>query len=226
MLHRFLLSVQGPLDWPSCFSKPCTTLSLFFLVGSLFKATLFNFSVLKPYLEQRDRRLLHPGYRATLVCVCACECVLPGCLKSLDSNQGEGKTFSLPLSLSLYYFVWDPSLWLIVSTIPGSQFNFGSPVQSGAATFPYFLQMREDGMINVISGNTGSVPSSLPRSLSRSLPPSILTLFFLLLLLSFLWTWSTNPSLRCCYVVVVVVVRLPWRWAVSRSEPRIRLRRV
>lgn len=52
--------------------------------------------------------------------------------------------------------------------------------------------------------------------------------FILLVLiqgLSLLWTWSTNPSLRCCYVVVVVV-RLPWRWAVSRSEPRIRLRRV
>lgn len=52
--------------------------------------------------------------------------------------------------------------------------------------------------------------------------------FILLVLiqgLSLLCTWSTNPSLRCCYVVVVVV-RLPWRWAVSRSEPRIRLRRV
>lgn len=51
--------------------------------------------------------------------------------------------------------------------------------------------------------------------------------FFLVLIqgLSLLCTWSTNPSLRCCYVVVVVV-RLPWRWAVSRSEPRIRLRRV
>lgn len=107
------------------------------------------------------------------VCVLGCSA---GCIKELNTDtQSEEKAglFLFSLSLLLFFGTQGPnSTWYAV--------------QSGAATFLYFLQVQKDGIVHLIIGNTGSVPLSVALPL-----PPILTLSF------FFWssTYSGHEAL-------------------------------
>lgn len=130
------------------------------------------------------------------VCACVSMCVCSARVLHQSKPKSSDSNWWVARVLPLSPSFLDPvELLDIASSHPCREFDSGSSTGCQVC----FFQGREEAMIYFISADTGS--------------------------LSLLWTWSTNPSMRCCYVVVVVV-RLPWRWAVSRSEPRIRLRRV